>query len=751
MIIDRAIQHHCIHVGQSIREAVEQIDRTAAQFVLCVGEDGTLAGVLTDGDVRRWLLRSEVADTREPVVRIINAAPVFARTSDEPESIRGLLSERIRFLPLVDERNHLVAIARGASAADGMRIEDTVIGPKAPAFVIAEVGINHNGSVERARELIGHARDAGVNAVKFQMRDLDSLYRNVSASSTTDEDLAVQYTLNLLRQFELTVDEMTMLFDCAREAGLIPLCTPWDLHSLGVLEDYGIPAYKVASADLTNHQLLKAVARTFRPMIVSTGMSNDREIEESVDVLKRAGAIYALLHCNSTYPAPYRDINLKFMNQLSRIGDCQIGYSGHERGYHVAVAAVALGARIVEKHITTDRALEGPDHKVSLLPREFTEMVQQIRTLEEALGQGERRVLNQGETMNRANLAKSLVVNRSVQAGDIFSEDMIEIRSPGRGVQPNRLNDLIGRTVQRAIAPGGYIYESDLEGEQIVARPHTFSRPWGVPVRWHDFKAILEKSNPGFLEFHLSVQDMEEDFESFLDAEYECGFVVHSPDTFHGDHLLDLSNPDPAYRDRSIEELQRVIDVTRRLRTHFKQPTDPLIVASLGGFTTDAPLTGRAISDRYEILAASLSRLDCDGVEIIGQTLPPFPWYFGGQLFLSLFVHAEDTAAFCAAQKLRLCLDVCHSKLTCNHFGRSFYEFVETTGPHTAHLHIADARGVDGEGLQIGEGDMDFHALADQLARVCPDASFIPEIWQGHRNDGEGFWLALQRLEPTGI
>ncbi|MCB0325951.1 MAG: N-acetylneuraminate synthase family protein, partial [Bdellovibrionales bacterium] len=203
--------------------------------------------------------------------------------------------------------------------------------------------------------------------------------------------------LDLLDRFQLGHDDLFRAFDRCIERGLVPLCTPWDLDSLEALERYGLPGYKVASADLTNHDLLAAAADTGRPVIASTGMATEPEIVEAVDVLQRHGAAYALLHCNSTYPAPYRDLNLRYLPHLARIGGCPVGYSGHERGWHVAVAAVALGARIVEKHLTVDRHLEGNDHKVSLLPSELAQLVTEVRQLEEALGTGAARTLSQGE------------------------------------------------------------------------------------------------------------------------------------------------------------------------------------------------------------------------------------------------------------------------------------------------------------------------------------------------------------------
>jgi len=260
----------------------------------------------------------------------------------------------------------------------------------------------------------------------------------------------------------------------------------------------------------------------------------------------------------------------------------------------------------------------------------------------------------------------------------------------------------------------------------------------------------VKKSNPQFLEFHLSYKDMDEAYLSYFDEPLDMDLKVHSPDTFEGDHLLDLANPDTAHRQRSIAELQRVVNLTRDLTPYFKRATRPVIIASLGGFSEHDFLPPDVVAERYKLMADSLNQIDSEGVEIVGQTLPPFPWYFGGQMHLNLFVNPEDTVDFCQQNQLRLCFDISHSKLACNHFGTSFGAFVEAVGPYVAHLHLADAKGVDGEGLQIGEGDIDFPALRGQLDRLSPSASFIPEIWQGHKNHGEGFWIALERLEAQG-
>ena len=210
---------------------------------------------------------------------------------------------------------------------------------------------------------------------------------------------------------------------------------------------------------------------------------------------------------------------------------------------------------------------------------------------------------------------------------------------------------------------------------------------------------------------------------------------------------MDLASPDEEYRQYSIRETQRVIGITRFLKKYFPATKRPMIVANIGGFTMDALLPANQIDAYYERFADSLALLDMEGVELIPQTMAPFPWHFGGQRYQNLFVHADECREWCERLNLRMCFDISHSRLMSNHFGVDFYDFAEKIAPITGHLHLGDALGVNGEGLQVGEGDIDFRKLAGILDKHCPDASFIPEIWQGHKNGGEGFWIALEHLE----
>ena len=615
------------------------------------------------------------------------------------------------------------------------------------AYVIAEIGNNHNGSVERAMEMIDLAAAMGADCAKFQMRHLDEVYRQRTLRKD-GEDLGTEYVLDLLRRFEISVEEHRRLAAYCAQKGILYLCTPWDARSVDVLEGFGVPAYKVASADLTNLPLLDKLASTGKPLILSTGMSRPEEVGITVDFLNRRKTAFVLLHCNSTYPAPLHDINLNWIHQLRKVHPL-VGYSGHERGINVSLAAVALGACVIERHFTLDRAMEGPDHAASLTHAEFKRMIEGIREIEEALGEGKERQLSQGEMINRENLGKSLVSTTSLTKGAVLTAADIKVRSPGQGLSPQCYERLLGRTLRHDMIEEDFFYPSDLADDRIEPRPYHFSRPWGVPVRYHDFQEYQARITPDLFEFHLSYSDMELKPDDFLNGIYPCGFVVHAPELFANSRLMDLASPDEAYRAQSVVETQRVIDITRDLKRFFPQTTRPMIVANIGGFTMDEPLPPAVISAYYERFATSLGELDMDGVELIPQTMAPFPWHFGGQRYQNIFVKIEEIVEWCGKLKLRMCFDISHTRLTCNHFGIDFYDFAEKMAPFSAHLHLGDAKGLNGEGLQIGEGDIDFARLGKILGKGCPGASFIPEIWQGHKNGGEGFWIALEKLEYT--
>ena len=335
-----------------------------------------------------------------------------------------------------------------------------VIGSQAIAdwsrcFVIAEAGVNHNGDIGRARELVEVAADAKADAVKFQTFRTRSL---VTAQAETAEyqraATAEKTQTEMLRKLELRDEDFAELAALARARGIIFLSTAFDLESLDLLDSLGVPAFKVPSGELTNHPFLEAIARKGKPMLVSTGMAEMREVEDALSVINAAeNGDVALLHCVSEYPAAPESANLRAMETMRKAFGVPVGYSDHTLGLDVALAAAALGAAVLEKHFTLDRALPGPDHAASLEPPELSDLVQSVRTIQSALGTGIK-TPTAGERKVAAAARRSLVVGRDVEAGEELTSDVLTLLRPGTGLPPSAASSVIGRRARVRIQAG---------------------------------------------------------------------------------------------------------------------------------------------------------------------------------------------------------------------------------------------------------------------------------------------------------
>ena len=623
------------------------------------------------------------------------------------------------------------------------KIGDCVVGGDR-VFVIAEIGNNHNGSLELAKKLVDAAIAAGADCVKFQLRNREVLYRRRADDSVT-EDLGVEYIQDLLNKVELSLDDHHTVRDYCRARGVTYMCTPWDEPSVDELARMDVPALKLASADLCNPYLIEKAASLGKPLILSTGMSFEPEIVRAVDQLRSLRVPFAILHCNSAYPAPETDIQLGYIARLREIHGV-VGYSGHERGTAITMAAVALGAKVVERHITLDRGMEGPDHLASLEPAEFGALVEGIRQIEKALPWvGPGRHPSQGELLNRENLAKSVIAARDIEEGELIDQDSLCVASPGQGLAPYRLPELIGRKSQRRLRRGDFLFESDLSESSRAELSFKFPIKWGVPVRYHDFREYHQRIKPDLFEFHLSYRDLSIDPRPFLEKTDCSRLVVHAPELFENSELLDLVADDIAYRQRSIHNLQRVVDATLALSEFFPNADSLLIVANVGGFSADAPLPVSARPMLYERFRESCGKVDFGRTELIPQNMAPFPWHFGGQRHQNIFMMPDELASMARQLNLRLCIDLSHLRMTCTHFNLSFQDALEITLPHAAHLHVADAAGTNGEGVLMGTGDVRWPEAWRSIVKY-PKVGFIPEVWQGHKDHGAGFWEALNFL-----
>lgn len=323
-------------------------------------------------------------------------------------------------------------------------------------LVIAEAGVNHNGDISLARRLVDIAADAGADLVKFQSFSADRLVTTTASKAeyqtrTTD---AGESQHAMIRRLESSREMHTELIAHCALRGIPFFSTGFDTESVGMLAELGLASFKVPSGEITNLPYLRQVGEYGKPVILSTGMSTLGEIEAAIDVLERAGTprdLVTVLHCNTDYPTDMADVNLRAMVTIRDAFGVEVGYSDHTPGIEVAIAAVALGATVIEKHFTTDRSLPGPDHKASLEPAELVAMVAAIRNIEVALGDGIKRP-TAGELKNKTIVRKSIVALRAIRVGDVFTEDNLTVKRPGTGISPMRWDEVVGLVATRNYA-----------------------------------------------------------------------------------------------------------------------------------------------------------------------------------------------------------------------------------------------------------------------------------------------------------
>lgn len=626
-----------------------------------------------------------------------------------------------------------------------IKIGNRLVGEGQPTFIIAEAGINHNGRLEIAKKLIDLAASSGADAVKFQMRDFKTLYTDNAWNNTKHEDIASQYILSLIRESTLSEENFKELARYAKSKGIIFLCTPWDIASVDALEKLNVPAYKLASADLVNFELIEYVALKKKPMILSTGMSSLEEIEATVKFLDKLGAEYILLHCNSAYPAAAKDINLRFMQTLREKFGVVVGYSGHELGIAISLAAVALDAKVIERHITLDRTMTGPDHAISLEPAGIMKLVRDIRRIEEAL-QNDKKFMTMGEFMNRKILGKSLVAARPIKSGETITREMVTAKSPAKGLSPQKLYDIIGTKAQRDIPKDGYFTDEDL-GMEKIKRHFTSNRKWGLIVRPHDFEEMISGLAPSFVEFHFSSHDLNHPI--ILKDHPELELIVHAPELW-GAELLDFCSNDSVKTKMSVKYANNLLDKVREIRKYFgKTPEKVKVILHVGGMSYNEFVSKKERAKMYTRLGNALKKLNLTGIELLLENLPPFPWYKGGAWYSNTFMDAEEIRDFAKKLGLKLCYDTSHAELYCNYVKKDPVEFFKMLKPFVRHIHISDGAGTDGEGLQIGEGDVPWDTLMPEILKA--GVTITPEIWMGHRYNGEGFITALKKLKHYGL
>ena len=360
-------------------------------------------------------------------------------------------------------------MAQGERMDGYVKIGDDIIGEDAPPYIIAEAGINHDGDVEKAVEMVHKAKECGANAVKFQWFRADRLM-------VKDGRLLVKLgyrprsgAYEIFRKTELSEEAHVRLIEESREAGITYLCTPFHPEAVENLDARGVEAFKIASSDLTHHPLLRIVARKGKPVLLSTGMSDEKEIANAIQCLRKEGNEQViLLHCISQYPADFSNLNLRFIEQLKKRFKRPVGFSDHSKGITASCAAYMLGALVIEKHFTLDRASPGPDHPFSLLPGELRELRERLSEIRLSLGSTRERILNDEEKEARIHSRRSIVALRDLPSGTVLTPAVLDFKRPGVGISPRHYDRILG-----------FSLKVDVEKDQ--------------PLRWQDLSAPSEE------------------------------------------------------------------------------------------------------------------------------------------------------------------------------------------------------------------------------------------------------------------
>jgi sialic acid synthase SpsE/sugar phosphate isomerase/epimerase len=738
-----------------LAQLLDQIRHNGGFPVVLLNGDDSLFGVASSGDIASYLARhpgqSLEVITAEAVA---NQSPLVGHVSDSLETIEGYLTpQRIRCLPVLDTSRRVVRVV--SRQEPFLQIGRFRIGPQSPPLLLAEIGVNHNGNSDEALWLVRQAAAAGCHAVKFQHRGHD-LYNRDDINSF---DLGTQY---IIAEIERTRLPISILADCcclARDLGMEAVVTPFDETALQELmaSEAKPAALKIASCDLTNHPLIRACAAIDLPLVLSTGMSYERDIQATSQLLRTLMVEHAFLHCNSTYPAPPHDINLAYLPRLRDITRTIVGYSSHDGDPVIPTGAVAHGARIVEFHITRSHDAQGTDHRASIEVEALPAFVRACALIHEATGQAMPRTPSQGELANRQSLGKSYALRHDRPVGHRLQRDDLILVSPGSGYGIDDLEGLVGRSLVRPVTARRLLRPADLDGSSsgvlqflapAVAGLQELGYIPGIPVRYHDATEMQQAFALPMLEFHMSDRDLHLDPGTFLpEPLHDVDLIVHAVEQYEDGFILDLASADPLILQRSFNEVQRLCEHISRLRSFFRPTEQVPVVLNLGGFTTDGFLAEDEYRHTLDRAARSLEQLADRhrDVSLLPQTMPPFPWHQGGRSFHNLLTSRERVQDFLLATNTDLCFDVSHTALSCAHFGEQLIDHVATMAGRIAHVHLSDAQGTNAEGLEVGEGSIDFRRLHQAMQVPGQHLFMIPEIWQGHLQGGEKFARSLIR------
>jgi len=600
--------------------------------------------------------------------------------------------------------------------------------------IIAELGINHRGSSGVAEQLIDIASAAGAWGAKFQYRAKHGFYQ--ATQEIGDEILSRE-----IDECYLAPETILSLAGRIRDRGLAAGISFFKFEDAS---DFGnriheFDFFKVPSAELLNEDLIRSMAGLGKPLILSTGGHGEEDIFRALEATADIPDV-AYLHCISNYPVLTGNQQMRFVDTLRQKTTAPVGYSSHDQDWEVCLVAAANGATIFERHLTLDKNGRGIDDSSSSDPEEFRRLCKLLNAYESVQGNG-RREINQGERINMQNLGSSLYASRDIAPGEVLSSENTVVKAPRKGLTWADIRRRGLSSVKRTIAAGTAVSELHFSKAKAPLDPALVAfcdeKKLSIPLRLHDAEVLQTRFPIRNNELHLSYEEVGAFSRSMEEAlaklDLTRHYSIHVPDYIDSKTLIDPLAADDQTRLGSRRIVATCVDLALELQARTGAG-----VPIVGSFSRLRP---EGKTETYRLLKSYLDEAGrARGVPIYPQWLPRIAWYFGGAEMLDMFCGSDDIEVLLETG-MEICLDLSHLILSANYAKKDWREWCDRLMPLARHIHIADAIGIDGEGIVFGEGD-----LGDPGTYLNGPQRKVLEVWQGHLSEGDGFENAIRQL-----
>ena len=603
--------------------------------------------------------------------------------------------------------------------------------------LICELGINHDGSYSECKKLIDFAKAANAWGIKFQYRNL-KFYKNLTTSEIGNEIINKEIHKNFL-----SIKKIKLLTNYARSLNLKVGCSFFSKLEINDFKKFFFDFYKVPSVASLDIDLIKHLKKKKKLILISTGSLRGEDIEY-LSKKKIFNKNTAILHCVSNYPLHPVNAQLGVLNLLKKkFPNSLIGYSSHEN--KIFNCLIALGYRIdfLERHITIDKQKNGLDHSSSSDPSEIKILGEYCNNFKLIHG-NEERVVNQGEKINRQSLGKSAYAKKNIKKGSILKKNDFNFKPPQVGFNERELESIFGNKTYNSILKDQVLDETLINKENLkrINFRSLNNLNISIPVRPHDFKLFMNEFKLKNFEFHLTFNDLKlansKTFENKIFF-YKKKFSVHAPDYINSNNILDIFSPNKKIKDESNKLIEKSIIFAKKLAIYSGSK-----VNLISSFSTNSIKNKEKF---YHEMSKKIKKWKAKySIDVLPQWLPPLAWYFGGAVKLDYFNNPDDLRLI-KKNKINICLDTSHFLLSCNFYNCSpniyFTKYVKLF----KHFHLSDAKGIDGEGLEIGKGSLSETKLLKYLLKL--NYPKVLEVWQGHLNKGISFKKEMKKILNT--